>query len=136
MAYSLAEKAIGWASPNPYVGAVLVKGDLIVGHGYHEGPGKPHAEIIAIQKASSLAKKSTAYITLEPCVHWGRTPPCFESIIQAGIERVVISAFDPNPLVFKKGMQRLKKARIKVSTGLLQEKNNVLNECYLKYITK
>ncbi|TET18608.1 MAG: riboflavin biosynthesis protein RibD, partial [Candidatus Aminicenantes bacterium] len=74
MAYALAEKAKGWASPNPYVGAVVVKKDVIAGYGYHERPGKPHAEVLAFQRAGSLSQNSTAYITLEPCVHWGKTP--------------------------------------------------------------
>jgi len=136
MAYSLAQKAIGWASPNPYVGAVIVKNDVIVGYGYHEKPGKPHAESLALQKAGSLSKKSTAYITLEPCIHWGRTPPCIESILQARLKKVVISAYDPNPIVFKKGIKRMKQAGIDISVGLLEEKNEKLNEKYIKYITK
>lgn len=136
MAYSLAEKAKGWASPNPYVGAVIVNRDIVAGWGYHERPGRPHAELIALQKAGSLSRNSTAYITLEPCVHWGRTPPCVESLLKARLKRVVISAPDPNPLVFKKGIKRLRQAGIEVSVGLLEEKNNRLNETYLKYITK
>lgn len=136
MAYSLAEKAKGWASPNPYVGAVIEKRGIIVGYGYHEKPGKPHAELVALQKAGALSRNSTAYITLEPCVHWGRTPPCVESLLEARPKRVVISAFDPNPLVFKKGIKRMRQAGIEVSAGLLEEKNNRLNEIYLKYITR
>lgn len=136
MAYGLAEKAIGWASPNPYVGAVIVKKDTIIGHGYHERPGKLHAEVIALQRAGSLARNSTAYINLEPCVHWGKTPPCIESLLQARVGRVVVSDFDPNPLVSKKGIKKLKEAGIEVSLGLLQEKNRRLNETYIKYITK
>jgi len=136
MAYGLAEKAIGWASPNPYVGAVIVKKDVIVGNGYHERPGKPHAEVIALQKAGSLARNSAAYINLEPCVHWGKTPPCIEALLQARIGRVVISDTDPNPLVSKKGIKKLKEAGIKVSLGLLRGKNRRLNETYIKYITK
>lgn len=136
MAYGLAEKAIGWASPNPYVGAVLVKKDVIIGDGYHERPGKPHAEVIALQKAGSLARSSTIYINLEPCVHWGKTPPCAEALLQARIGRAVISDIDPNPLVSKKGIRKLKEAGIAVSLGLLQKKNRFLNETYIKYITK
>jgi diaminohydroxyphosphoribosylaminopyrimidine deaminase/5-amino-6-(5-phosphoribosylamino)uracil reductase len=134
MAYGLAEKARGWSSPNPYVGAVIVKNGKIIGTGYHEKPGKPHAEIIALQKAADQAQNATAYITLEPCVHWGRTPPCVDSLIQAGIKRAVVSALDPNPLVHKKGLQRMRQAGIQVSTGLLEEKNSRLNEVYNKYI--
>ena len=81
MAYGLAERAVGWANPNPYVGAVLVRRDVIVGYGYHEKPGKPHAEIVALKRAGQRSRNSTAYITLEPCIHWGRTPPCIDSIL-------------------------------------------------------
>ena len=136
MAYALAEKAVGWASPNPYVGAVIIKNNDIVGFGYHEGPGKPHAEALACQKAGSLASNSTVYITLEPCVHWGRTPPCVDTLIKAKPKRVVVSALDPNPFVFRKGITRLRDAGIEVSFGLLEEKNRQLNETYIKYITK
>lgn len=136
MAFGLAEKARGWASPNPYVGAVIVKGNRIAGTGYHERPGRPHAEIIALQQAGSLARNGTAYISLEPCVHWGRTPPCVDSLIQAGLKRIVVSALDPNPLVYTKGVKRMRQAGIDVSVGLLQEKNIQLNEAYNKYIQK
>jgi diaminohydroxyphosphoribosylaminopyrimidine deaminase/5-amino-6-(5-phosphoribosylamino)uracil reductase len=134
MAYSLAEKAKGWANPNPYVGAIIVKRGTIVGTGYHKKPGEPHAEAIALQRAGSRAQRSTAYITLEPCVHWGRTPPCVDSLIQSGVKRVVVSSLDPNPIVHKKGIQKLLQAGIEVSAGLLQEKNTRLNEVYNKYI--
>lgn len=136
MAYGLAEKAKGWASPNPYVGAVLVKKDTIIGHGYHERPGQPHAEVIALQKAGSRSLNCTAYVNLEPCVHWGKTPPCAEALLQAGVKRVVISDFDPNPLVSRRGIQKLREAGIQVSLGLLQKRNRRLNEAYIKYITK
>lgn len=136
MAYALAEKAIGWSSPNPYVGAVVVKNGHIVGFGYHKKPGKPHAEVVACQKAGSLARNSTIYVTLEPCVHWGRTPPCVDNLIKVQPKRVVVSALDPNPLVFKKGIKRIREAGIDVSWGLLQEKNTSLNEAYIKHITQ
>ncbi len=136
MAYSLAEKAKGWASPNPLVGAVCVKGGHVVGCGYHEKPGKSHAEVIALQQAGSLAKGSTLYVTLEPCVHWGRTPPCVDTIIRAKPRRVVVSSLDPNPIVFGKGIRKLKEAGIDVSFGLLKDRNSRLNETYIKYITR
>ena len=136
MAYSLAERAVGWASPNPNVGAVIVKGETIVGYGYHERPGKPHAEIIALQRAGRLARKGTAYITLEPCTHWGRTPPCIGPVLEAGLERVVISSLDPNPLVNRKGIAMMRQNRLDAAVGLLAEKNDRLNESYFKYITK
>lgn len=136
MAYSLAEKAKGWTSPNPYVGAVIVKDGEIAGVGYHERPGRPHAEIIALNKAGTKARNATAYITLEPCTHWGRTPPCIDTVIKSGLKRVVVSSYDPNPLVYKKGIKKLKAAGIEVSLGLLEEKNKILNETYFKYITQ
>ena len=136
MAYGLAEKARGWASPNPYVGAVVVRRDEIVGHGFHERPGRPHAEAIALERAGRQARRSTLYVTLEPCVHWGRTPPCVDAVIRAGPKRVVVSALDPNPIVFKKGVRRLRAAGIEVSAGLLRAKNSLLNESYIKHITR
>jgi len=136
MAYALAEKAKGKASPNPLVGAVIVRRGAIIGHGFHEAAGKPHAEIIALREAGSLSKGSTAYITLEPCVHWGRTPPCVDSILEARLKRVVISALDPNPLVFQKGVKKMRGAGIEVSVGLFEERNRRLNETYIKYITQ
>jgi diaminohydroxyphosphoribosylaminopyrimidine deaminase/5-amino-6-(5-phosphoribosylamino)uracil reductase len=135
MAFGLAEQAKGWASPNPYVGALLVKRNVIIGYGYHKKPGQPHAEVIALRRAGVHAKDSTAYITLEPCIHWGRTPPCVDSILRSGIKRVVVSSLDPNPRVYKKGIQKLEQNGIAVSVGLLAERNRVLNESYFKYIT-
>ena len=136
MAYGLAEKGRGWASPNPYVGAVVVRGGKIIGHGFHERPGRPHAEAIALERAGRMAKGSSLYVTLEPCVHWGRTPPCVDAVIQAAPKRVVVSSLDPNPIVFQKGVGRLRAAGITVSVGLLGEKNSVLNESYIKHITR
>lgn len=136
MAYGLAEKALGQASPNPYVGALVVKNGIIVGYGYHEGAGKPHAEIVALRRAGSRTKNGTLYVTLEPCVHWGRTPPCADAILQARPKRVVVSALDPNPLVFWKGVAKLQRAGIEVSTGVLEDRNRRLNENYIKYISQ
>ncbi len=117
MAYGLAEKARGRTSPNPLVGAVVVRDGKVVGHGFHEEPGKPHAEILALGMAGRRAKGATLYLTLEPCVHWGRTAPCVDSVIAAGLARVVISAIDPNPLVNTKGVRRLEEAGLDVSVG-------------------
>lgn len=136
MAYGLAEKARGRTSPNPLVGAVVVRNGVVVGHGYHEEAGKPHAEILALRMAGRRAKGATLYLTLEPCVHWGRTPPCVDKVLAAGLERAVISAIDPNPLVHTKGARRLEEAGLPVALGLLQEKNAGLNEAYAKYITR
>jgi diaminohydroxyphosphoribosylaminopyrimidine deaminase/5-amino-6-(5-phosphoribosylamino)uracil reductase len=136
MAYGLARKAVGRVSPNPYVGAVIVSQGAIVGTGYHRGPGQPHAEVVALCQAGPRAKGATMYVTLEPCVHWGRTPPCVDSLLRAGLRRVVISDLDPNPLVLKRGLARLKREGLEVEWGLLAEENRRLNETYLKYITR
>lgn len=136
MAYGLAEKALGQASPNPYVGALVVKKGIIVGHGYHEGAGRPHAEIVALKRAGKQARGATLYVTLEPCVHWGRTPPCAEVVCAAALRRVVVSALDPNPLVFRKGVQRMKAAGLDVAVGVLAERNRRLNEFYVKFIAR
>lgn len=136
MAYGLAEKARGRTSPNPCVGAVIVKDGRIAGFGYHEEAGKPHAEILALARAGRRAKGATIYLTLEPCVHWGRTPPCIDSLIRAGLKRAVISAVDPNPLMNGRGIKALKRAGIEVSWGLLERKNGKLNEAYVKFITR
>lgn len=135
MAYSLAEKARGRTSPNPCVGAVVVKAGQIIGWGYHQEAGQPHAEIVALERAGLRARGATLYLTLEPCVHWGRTPPCVDRLLQTGLKRVVVSAYDPNPLVNKKGVARLRQAGIEVETGLLGHLNTRLNESYIKYIT-
>jgi diaminohydroxyphosphoribosylaminopyrimidine deaminase/5-amino-6-(5-phosphoribosylamino)uracil reductase len=135
MAYSLAEKGRGHTSPNPCVGAVVIKESQVVGWGYHQEAGQPHAEVIALERAGRRAKGATLYLTLEPCVNWGRTPPCVDRLVEAGLKKVIISAYDPNPLVFKRGTARLRAAGIEVVTGILGELNQKLNEAYTKYIT-
>lgn len=134
MAYGLAEKARGRTSPNPMVGAVIVDRDRVVGWGFHEEAGRPHAEIMALEKAGRRARGATLYLTLEPCVHWGRTPPCIDRLLESGLARYVISARDPNPLVNGRGLARLEKAGFPVSSGLLAEYNEKLNETYIKLI--
>ena len=136
MAYGLAGRARGCASPNPLVGSVIVRRGSVVGCGYHAEAGKPHAEIMALRMAGLRAKGATIYITLEPCVHWGRTPPCVDSLLSAGLARAVISAHDPNPLVHRRGAARLRAAGLEVSVGLLGERNARLNEAYIKFITR
>lgn len=136
MAYGLAEKARGRTSPNPCVGAVVTAGGAIVGWGYHEEAGRPHAEIIALDRAGRKARGGTIYLTLEPCVHWGRTPPCADRLLGAGLARAVVSAVDPNPLVSGRGLAALEGAGFEVATGLLEERNRRLNEAYIKYITR
>jgi diaminohydroxyphosphoribosylaminopyrimidine deaminase/5-amino-6-(5-phosphoribosylamino)uracil reductase len=135
-ALALAVKAEGLTSPNPLVGAVIVKGNKIVGRGYHKKAGSKHAEIIAIQSAKTKTKGATLYTNLEPCSHFGKTPPCAPEVIKAGIKRVVIAMEDPNPLVNGKGTEKLKSAGIDVRTGILEQEAKKINEIYIKYITK
>ncbi len=136
MAYALAEKARGKASPNPLVGSVIVRKGVIVGYGYHREAGTPHAEVLALRKAGRRAAGATIFLTLEPCVHWGRTPPCVETLLRSGLRRAVVSAYDPNPLVYRKGVARLRRSGMEVSFGLLRKRNALMNESYSKFITR
>jgi len=129
----LAEKGRGYTSPNPMVGAILVKHGRIVGQGYHRGAGKPHAEVEAIRNAGDKAIGSTLFVNLEPCCHFGQTPPCTDAIISAGIKKVVYAIKDPNPVVNGKGARILKKHGIEVKSGLLAKEAKRLNEAYFKY---
>ncbi|MCX5668361.1 MAG: bifunctional diaminohydroxyphosphoribosylaminopyrimidine deaminase/5-amino-6-(5-phosphoribosylamino)uracil reductase RibD [Candidatus Omnitrophica bacterium] len=136
LAIELAKKAEGMTSPNPMVGAVIVKNRRIVGRGYHKRAGLPHAEINALHQAGAKAKGATLYVTLEPCVHFGRTPPCAAAVIKSGIERVVIAMTDPNPVNNGSGIRKLKKHGIKTKVGLLAEDATAMNRPYIKFITK
>lgn len=132
-----AKKAIGLTSPNPYVGAVIVKDGLIIADGHHKKAGLAHAEIEAIRSANQDLSGATLYCNLEPCCHTNkRTPPCTEAIIEAGFKRVVISNLDPNPEVAGKGVAKLRSAGIEVETGLLEEEGALLNEVFFTHITK
>ncbi|MEW6007163.1 MAG: bifunctional diaminohydroxyphosphoribosylaminopyrimidine deaminase/5-amino-6-(5-phosphoribosylamino)uracil reductase RibD [bacterium] len=131
-AFLLAKRGLGKTSPNPMVGCVIVKKGRIIGEGYHKKAGFPHAEIIALKKGGKNAREATLYVNLEPCSHYGRTPPCTDAIIKAGIKRVVASTLDPNPIV--KGKEILEKGGIKVDIGLLKDEGEHLNEVYFKYI--
>jgi len=135
LALKLARKGEGKVSPNPMVGAVIVNDGRIVGSGYHSRFGEPHAEINALREAGKKAKGGTLYVNLEPCSYFGKTPPCTESIIKAGIEKVFCSIIDPNPQVNGKGVRRLRSSGIQVEMGLLDKEAKRLNEVYLKYIT-
>lgn len=136
MALRLAEKAKGRTSPNPMVGAVVVKGGRVIAGGYHHQAGGPHAEAIALKKAGTKAKGATLYVTLEPCSHTNkRTPPCTPLILQSKVKRVVVSMIDPNPSVFGGGIKTLRKAGIEVTTGMLETESKKLNESYIKFIT-
>ena len=134
LALNLARKAEGYVSPNPMVGAVVVKSGKVISGGYHKKAGLPHAEIAALRKAGSKARGADLYVNLEPCCHQGRTPPCTESIIAAGIKKVVMGIRDPNRLVSGKGIRSLRKNGIEVVTGVLKRDCERLNESFLKYI--
>jgi diaminohydroxyphosphoribosylaminopyrimidine deaminase/5-amino-6-(5-phosphoribosylamino)uracil reductase len=132
---NLAKKGMGKTSPNPLVGAVVVKNGQIIGKGYHQKFGQPHAEANALRACGDRAKNSTLYVNLEPCCHYGKTPPCTDMIIKSGIRKVVCAILDPNPQVNGKGIRTLKKAGVEVSLGILEEEARKLNEIYLKFIT-
>jgi len=135
-ALRLAEKAAGRTSPNPMVGAVLVRGGKVVATGYHRRAGGDHAEIDALKRAGRKARGATLYLNLEPCSHYGRTPPCVDALIAAKIKRVVAGMADPNPLVSGRGFRRLRQARIQVRSGVLEADCRKLNESFIKYITR
>ena len=134
MALDLARKGKGWTTPNPLVGAVIVKGGRIIGQGYHQKYGQPHAEVNAIASAKEDVTGATLYVTLEPCSHFGKTPPCSDLLIDKNIKRVVVGTLDPNPLVAGKGIERLRNNGIEVVTGVLEEESQKLNEIFIKYI--
>jgi len=136
MAMQLALKAKGRTSPNPLVGAVLVKGGRVISTGFHKKAGSPHAEINAINKVTEDIKGSTLYVTLEPCSHFGRTPPCTERIIESGIKEVVVGMRDPNPLNNGKGLNRLRRAGIKLKVGILGKELREINRSFIKLVTE
>jgi len=137
-AIELASQGLGHVSPNPLVGCVIVHNEKIIGEGYHYKFGGPHAEIVAINsvKNRELLKSSTLYVTLEPCSHFGKTPPCADTIIQLKIPRVVVASIDPNPLVAGKGIQKMKDAGIKVKTGILEKEYRFLNRRFFTFFEK
>lgn len=130
-ALELAELGRGTTSPNPMVGCVLVADDQVVGEGWHRRAGEPHAETLALHDAGPLARGATAYVTLEPCDHHGRTPPCSLALIEAGVARVVVATQDPDPRVRGAGLRRLREAGVDVVTGVLAEAAEAQNEAYL-----
>lgn len=134
-ALRLASLARGRTSPNPMVGAVIVKGDKVIGKGYHHQAGTPHAEVHALNEAGEEAKGSTVYVTLEPCSHFGRTPPCAQALIRSGVRKVVIAMQDPNPLVSGRGIEQLRAAGIEVEIGDMEAEARTLNEVFIKHIT-
>ncbi|MDD5596213.1 MAG: bifunctional diaminohydroxyphosphoribosylaminopyrimidine deaminase/5-amino-6-(5-phosphoribosylamino)uracil reductase RibD [Candidatus Omnitrophica bacterium] len=136
LAMKLALKAKGETSPNPLVGAVVVKNGRIIGKGYHAKAGLAHAEVMALDEAGQGIKNATLYVTLEPCTHFGRTPPCVDRIIKSGIKKVIIGMIDPNPRNNGRGVNLLKQNKIKVEVGFLEERLRKINEPFIKYITR
>ncbi|HHV15332.1 MAG TPA: bifunctional diaminohydroxyphosphoribosylaminopyrimidine deaminase/5-amino-6-(5-phosphoribosylamino)uracil reductase RibD [Gelria sp.] len=133
-ALDLAIRALGRTSPNPMVGAVVVKDDQVVGEGYHMKAGTPHAEIHALQAAGDNARGATLYVNLEPCSHYGKTPPCADAIVKAGVKRVVVAGLDTNPQVSGRGLKILQDAGIETYTGVLEQEAWKLNLAFFKYI--
>lgn len=134
-ALELAKKGIGHTNPNPIVGAVIVKDGRIIGEGYHKKYGELHAERNAIANCSEDMQGAYIYVTLEPCCHYGRTPPCTEAIIEHGFSKVIVGSMDPNPLVAGKGVEILKKHGIEVVTGVLKDECDAANKLFFHYIT-
>ena len=134
-ALAIAQYARGRTSPNPMVGAVVVRDGRIVGQGWHRQAGTPHAEVHALQQAGELARGATMYVTLEPCSHHGRTGPCTEAVIAAGIKKVIVAMTDPNPLVAGQGIQKLRAAGIEVVEGVMAKEAAEINEVFIKWIS-
>ena len=133
-ALALAKKGCATVSPNPMVGAIIVKNNEIMGQGFHQRAGEPHAEVFALREAGGDAKGATLYVTLEPCCHTGKTPPCTNAIIQSGIQKVMIACLDPNPLVAGKGIAALEAAGIAVSVGCCETQARALNKIFFHFI--
>lgn len=133
-ALALSKQGCGWVSPNPMVGAVLVKNGRIIGEGYHARCGEAHAERQALAACTESPLNATLFVTLEPCCHHGRTPPCTEAILEAGISRVVVGASDPNPQVSGRGVQILREQGVEVTLGILQEECEQLNAVFFHFI--
>lgn len=131
IAIKLAEKGRGLTSPNPLVGCIIVKRGKIVGKGFHKKAGEDHAEIVALKNAGKKANNATMYINLEPCSHWGKTPPCTESIVKSGVREVIVGMEDPNPVV--EGYKEMKFRGIKTKIGILRKEAEKLNEAYTRY---
>ena len=135
LALQLAKKGCGWTSPNPMVGAVVVKEGRIIGQGWHQRYGQAHAERNALASCTEDPQGATLYVTLEPCCHYGKQPPCVDAILDAGIHRVVVGSADPNPLVAGKGIAILRAHGIDVTENVLQEECDALNKVFFHYIT-
>ena len=134
-AFELAKKGVGRVNPNPLVGAVIVKNGTLIGEGYHQKYGEPHAEVNAFSSLTESAENATMYVTLEPCSHFGKTPPCVDAVIKSGVSRVVVGSLDPNPLVAGRSITKMCKAGIEVEVGVLQTECDELNAVFFHYIT-
>ena len=134
LALELADRGRGWTNPNPMVGAVIVKNGRVIGEGYHHRCGGLHAEREAFAACTGSPAGATMYVTLEPCCHHGRQPPCTEAILESGISRVVVGSGDPNPLVAGKGLEFLRAHGVEVETGVLQKECDALNHVFFHYI--
>ena len=134
LALEQAQSGVGRTSPNPAVGAIIVKDGKVVGSGFHPQAGQPHAEVFALREAGNLAAGADAYVTLEPCSHFGKTPPCADALIKAGVKRVYIGSVDPNPLVAGRGIEKLKSAGIRVESGILDVECRRLIAPFAKHI--
>ena len=134
-ALEIAAGGVGWVSPNPLVGCVIVQDGEVVGRGYHQRFGGPHAEVHALREAGSLARGAVLYVNLEPCCHTGKTPPCVDAVLQAQVGRVVVAMRDPNPRVDGGGCSRLESAGVEVTVGVCEAEARRLNEAFIKYIT-
>src|SRR3954467_2968628 len=135
-ALTLAERGLYTATPNPRVGCVIVRDGNVIGEGWHERAGGPHAEVVALQAAASGARGATAYVTLEPCHHHGRTPPCDEALLAAGVDRVVVAMQDPDPRTAGQGIARLKQAGVPVTTGIKEDAARALNRGFVSRVTR
>ncbi|SIS81241.1 bifunctional diaminohydroxyphosphoribosylaminopyrimidine deaminase/5-amino-6-(5-phosphoribosylamino)uracil reductase RibD [Salimicrobium salexigens] len=136
LAVEMAQKTMGQTDPNPAVAAVVVKNNQIVGTGVHVKAGEPHAEVHALNMAGTHAEDAEIYVTLEPCSHYGRTPPCADAIVAAGVKRAVIASFDPNPEVAGKGMKKMKDGGVEVVTDVCREEADAINRPFFHYISK
>jgi diaminohydroxyphosphoribosylaminopyrimidine deaminase/5-amino-6-(5-phosphoribosylamino)uracil reductase len=131
----LARRGLGKTGPNPAVGCVIVKDGKVVGEGWHKRAGTPHAEVHALAQAGASAKNADVYVTLEPCAHFGKTPPCADALIEAGVARVYAGMVDPNPRVSGRGLEKLRAAGIVATAGILEDACRVVNEPFIKHVT-
>ena len=131
----LARKGIGKTGPNPAVGCVIVKDGVVVGEGWHKRAGTPHAEVHALTRAAERARNADVYVTLEPCAHFGKTPPCADALISAGVARVFAGMVDPNPRVMGQGLERLRSAGIETVAGILEDECRTVNGPFIKHVT-